>query len=166
MFTKPEQKLFWSRVSIGGPDDCWEWKLRPSQDGYGIFCIPTRRKRGRGQKYRRVKAHRYAKMIQLQTKLPPEIKVLHSCDNPPCCNPDHLFTGSQIDNIMDMVRKGRQNAPRGERNNLSKRTVEEVLEIRRLRREGMSCAEIAVIFNTDRTSVWSIDKRRCWKHLP
>jgi hypothetical protein len=73
--------------------DCIEWKGRTDKDGYGT--IGSRR------------AHRVA-WEQTFGPIPDGLQVLHKCDNPPCCNPDHLFLGTRTDNMNDKVRKGRQ----------------------------------------------------------
>ena len=89
----------WSYVRKGAPDECWEWQ------GY---------RRTNGYPYGRVKIYgRYflATRIILSQKLKRPLRngecALHKCDNPPCCNPDHLFSGSIRDNVHDMIAKGR-----------------------------------------------------------
>lgn len=76
------------------PSGCWEWTGRLNSDGYGMFAANTR-------------AHRRSLEIKLGRELEPEENALHTCDNPPCMNPDHLFVGSQRDNMLDMTAKGR-----------------------------------------------------------
>ena len=76
---------------------CWLWDGAPGAGGYG-----TARHEGRNQK-----AHRVS-WIAHRGPIPPGLKALHHCDTPPCVNPDHLFLGTQLDNIADMVAKGRQ----------------------------------------------------------
>lgn len=77
---------------------CWNWTGARSE-GYG-----TIRFMGRVHKVHRVAAHLY-----LRFDLASPLKVLHSCDNPACFNPRHLFIGTQLDNVRDMISKGRDN---------------------------------------------------------
>jgi hypothetical protein len=88
---------FWAKVDRLDAAGCWEWTARRHRQGYGEIMI------GR----RKTKAHRVSWTIA-RGPIPDGVCVLHRCDNPACCNPDHLFLGTQADNIHDMVRKGRQ----------------------------------------------------------
>lgn len=94
-------KLFWSKITItADPDQCWPWQ-GPTQNGYGV--------RGTNKGKRKWKfAHRLSYFL-VYGKDPGDLKVLHKCDNPPCCNPNHLFLGTQLENIQDRVNKGRSN---------------------------------------------------------
>lgn len=83
---------FWSKVEIGNPNACWEWRPSIESGWYGSF--------------RGVPTHRQA-YIFVHKILGKDAKVCHSCDNPPCCNPNHLWAGSQADNVRDMMEKGR-----------------------------------------------------------
>ncbi|MDP2607272.1 MAG: HNH endonuclease [Deltaproteobacteria bacterium] len=86
---------FWEKVDQSG--DCWVWTAATDKDGYGIFQLE-----GKAQK-----AHRVIFLV-LNGKLPPkEKKSCHSCDNPPCVNPEHLWLGSTKDNIHDALSKRR-----------------------------------------------------------
>ncbi len=88
----------WSNVSIGEPDECWQWTASTDKDGYG--------KIRRGDKHDR--AHRVA--YELSTgPIPDGLFVCHSCDNPGCVNPGHFFLGTSLDNNRDRARKGRSN---------------------------------------------------------
>lgn len=75
---------------------CWEWKGHRNQAGYGEFCV-------NGERHTR--AHRF--MWEAIHGSIGSLHVLHKCDNPPCCNPDHLFLGTQQDNMKDRDLKGR-----------------------------------------------------------
>lgn len=91
---------FWSRVRVGGVDECWPWQERSRQrSGYGCVAYPGLR--------RPIGAHRVALELKLGRALEPGEQACHACDNPPCCNPLHLFVGSQTDNLADMRSKGR-----------------------------------------------------------
>lgn len=96
---------FWSKVAIGSPDACWEWSASRCR-GYGHTRLQMQDGR-----YERV-ASRVAWALS-RGDVPRDQLVCHRCDHPPCCNPRHLFLGSNADNMRDMARKGR--AARGER---------------------------------------------------
>lgn len=89
--------------------------------------------------------------------------MCHTCDNPRCCNPTHLFIGSDLDNARDRDRKGR--GPRGERNHFATLTPSEVLRIRDLAAGGMTQREIGNLFGIPRGSVSTIVLRKSWRHL-
>lgn len=88
---------FWSAVAVGTKEECWPWEGGTSGDGYGIF---------RWRQHYRTSSHRIAFALGKQTE-PGEGHVCHSCDNPICCNPDHLFLGDPKINAQDKVSKGR-----------------------------------------------------------
>lgn len=88
------EERFWSKVEIVGENDCWLWQAGKHRQGYGMFQF--------GGKM--IPAHRVA--YALAVAEPKESFVCHKCDNPPCCNPRHLFLGSHLD---DMASKGRGN---------------------------------------------------------
>lgn len=88
-----DPRTFWDKVLIG--DGCWEWQRARNNAGYGRLTIDNRS----------LYAHRTA--WTLWNGRQPTVQVLHRCDNPPCCRPDHLFDGDQSINIQDAVAKGR-----------------------------------------------------------
>ena len=90
---------FWSKVNILGADDCWEWQAHRKGNGYGQFTL-------------RKGVFLTASRVSLALSgvvLGPELVACHTCDNPPCVNPNHLFAGTQRDNGNDCVQKGRAN---------------------------------------------------------
>jgi len=87
---------FWALVEKAAPDRCWHWRSVTSSAGYGQFKI-------NGARYG---AHRVAFFIS-QGRDPRDLQICHRCDNPLCCNPDHLFVGTHDDNMADKVAKGR-----------------------------------------------------------
>lgn len=112
MTSKTNAERFFEKVNVNGsipahrPElgNCWEWKASLVW-GYGSFSVG----------YTTFRAHRwlYQQMNDHAPKLPEYVLVLHKCDNKKCVNPDHLFLGSQADNVSDMISKGRFNVARG-----------------------------------------------------
>jgi len=92
------------------------------------------------------------------------MKVLHTCDVRLCVNPDHLFLGSQAENLQDAMEKGRTGRPsnRGESSNLSKLTAEKVLQIRA---DSRSHRVICKDHGIDQSTVSDIKRRKSWKYI-
>jgi hypothetical protein len=111
-------------------------------------------------------AHRIAMML-MGAEVQDGQAILHTCDNSPCCNPEHLRIGTQNDNIQDMVSKGRaRGAPhKGVSNSQAKLDAEAVLTIRQQLSEGRSQSEIAKNFGVSQTNVSQIKRRKTWGHL-
>jgi hypothetical protein len=112
----PINQRFWSKVDVSNPFGCWPW-LGYRYNGYGRFNY-----RGRS-----TKAHRVAWFLR-HGFVSSDKHICHRCDNPPCCNPDHLRLGTNGDNVTECNQKGRQT--RGERTGTSKLTEKAVREIR------------------------------------
>lgn len=129
----------------------------PTSEGedYGVF----------GYMGRAYKAHRAALEMKLGRPLSDGMCSCHTCDNPPCCNPDHLFEGTRRDNNLDRASKGRNGAARGM--NASNRTLDEdqVLEIRRRYRAGALVADLAREYDVSWTAANNVVHRRTWAHL-
>lgn len=151
--------------------DCIEWAgTRMDRGaGYGIVRIF-------GRAYL---AHRLAYAIA-HGDTPTTSLVCHTCDNPPCCNPDHLFLGTHLDNSLDCLSKGRNHAargeshychlhpevmPRGEENGFSYLTVSDVIRIRKLAASGVTYKDIGKIVGTTPYNVQSIVYRKTWRHV-
>lgn len=119
-YTPEFLERFYSRVNkTNNPDECWEWTRGKTGDGYGLISL--RRKH--------ILTHRMAWELS-SGAIPNGLHVLHSCDNPSCCNPKHLFLGTNTDNIHDRNAKGRANRAKGEKSGSHKLTEYQVLEIR------------------------------------
>lgn len=97
--------------------------------------------------------------------VPEGLFVLHTCDNPPCCNINHLFLGTKADNTADMFAKGRAYIRRGNDINTSVLTEDNVLEIYGLLDAGYSQREIGEIFDVSHTAIGHISRGRNWNHL-
>jgi len=151
-------KRFWAKVEILGPNDCWPWR-GGFRGKYGQIKV-------NGKK---VGAHRVA--YALDSRLSPEgFKVCHTCDNPPCCNPKHLFRGTSKDNAQDAVKKGRWNPGhkggsrgKGELSNRRKLTQKEVDQIRRAAARGiLTQAAIGRKFGVGQDEVSRIVHHKRW----
>ena len=140
----------------GGPDACWPWTAGTNNYGYGLI---SRGRRGEGL----VLAHRVALERRLGRPLKPGHCACHHCDNPPCCNPEHLFEGTLADNNRDMSRKGR--AARGESAGNTKLTEAMVLEIRSRAQAGEYQRTLAAEFGVSRENVSLIVNRVNWRHV-
>jgi len=101
--TPAEVDRFWSKIARSSIDQCWAWKAETNNMGYGRFVIyrPERC---------RLLAHRVAFELA-SAPIADGLKLLHSCDNPPCCNPAHLRPGTQRENLADAFAKGRRSMP-------------------------------------------------------
>lgn len=135
---------FWRKVDKGA--DCWLWTASEKSTGYGAFTL---RKRS-------VAAHRASWELHFG-EIPVGIQVLHRCDNPKCVRPEHLFLGTQRENMWDASRKGHIVQ--------AKLTVEKVIELRAAAKAGVSLAELARRYGvTDRTIAFAIN-RATWAHV-
>lgn len=156
---RPLEDRFWEKVNKDDPNGCWIWTGATNDKGYGQI---QRGDRGEG----RISTHRLAWQLQ-HGPIPEGLDVCHECDNPPCCNPAHLFLGTHSDNMVDMYSKGRANKkPRhGEQNHAAKLTADQVREIRLLCAKGMTQNAVAQQFGVSEAAIQKIVKRKNWKHL-
>lgn len=136
---------FWERVRTGAKDKCWPWTGPVNRLGYGRLS---------GEQ-----AHRIA--FALANQCIPQWDVLHRCDNPPCCNPAHLWEGDAKANMVDAAVKGR--VPKGVRHWNSKLTPEIVREMRRLR--PMPYCQIASQFGVSTITAYDACVGRTWRHI-
>ena len=127
---------------------CWEWQGWCEAGGYGVF-------EHQGATY---KAHIAAYMSAHGLITRPTLSICHSCDNPPCCNPSHLWLRSQQENMQDAARKGRlTNRPRGEQHMRVTLTTTDVRQIRALRAAGWTFKAIHGLFpSAGRTTIQNI----------
>lgn len=142
---------FWSLVKKGKSDDCWLWTGYTDKDGYGKLFIFNKW----------MYAHRVSWILAFGEILKSKLCVLHHCDNTSCVNPGHLFIGVRLDNINDMVLKGRSNF--GEKNPNAKLSVEIVSTIREIYcTDRLSYRELGRRFNIHPSTVGRIVNKERW----
>ncbi|GAS98839.1 uncharacterized protein RMCC_5804 [Mycolicibacterium canariasense] len=148
---------FWSKVDIRGADDCWPWLGSTKHSkGYGQFYI---------RKGVPVTASRVALALQGHV-LTTDVKACHRCDNPPCCNPAHIFPGSNTDNILDCIQKGRGNRSHGERHRDARLTEEIVRDIRRNAPYGYGeIPRLARRYGCNPSSIKKVIAGESWRHV-
>lgn len=152
----PLPDRFWSRVDkLNSQNGCWLWTGYCGDYGYGEIGI------NRKVEY----THRYSWIIK-NGPIPVGLFVLHSCDNPPCCNPDHLFLGTHKKNMEDCRSKGRNFTPRGEANGRTRLKNKDILKIRALYDSGVRVIDVARGMNVSFICAYYIVKRATWRHLP
>jgi len=164
MKTQTVEDRFWSKVDIGGSEDCWNWTGAIDTAGYGAFAIRHGKK---------INSHRMAYIIVVGD-IPNEMYVCHMCDNRSCCNPNHLFLGTARDNNLDMRSKGRwvnglkrnpSLAARGSKNGGHKLTERDVIDIRRRLSNGDKQKEIASEYGVCRDTIYHISIGKYWSWL-
>lgn len=133
-------------------DGCWEWTAGKIPFGYGRLNLNGTR----------FVAHRCSWVIHFGD-IPKGMCVLHTCDNPACVRPDHLFLGTYSDNTRDAMRKGRH--IKGEVVGSSKLTSKDVLEIRMRSDNGETFASISRRFGVKESTIRSIVYGKTWKHV-
>jgi hypothetical protein len=145
----PEQ-LFWSKVDKNGPDGCWNWTDYKDKWGYGDLKF----------KGRHLQSHRISWMLLMGD--PGKLDVLHKCHNTSCCNPDHLYLGTDLENARDRLEAGRY--ARGERCPRRKISEAQAREILSLKGTGPAWP-IAKRFGLHPGAVHAIWRGDAWSHL-
>lgn len=139
-------------------DGCWEWQGKISKDGYGSFQETVSGKKTE------IRAHRRSYEI-FKGEIPEGMLVCHTCDNPACCNPEHLWLGTPKDNTQDCIKKGRRPLERTRAIAAGKITEEQVREIRKLYKNGSSQKELQEKFKLSQSQVSGIVTYRFWRHV-
>ncbi len=148
--TSTDESTFWSKVDCSG-DGCWEWQRGRMKAGYGETW----------HNKRVTYTHRLA-WEYTNGPIPNGLKVLHSCDNRACCRPEHLFLGTDADNVRDMIAKGRNK--QGEQAPNARLTEADVRFIR-TNHPAMSAHELAERFGVHHNHIHAIISRTWWKHV-
>lgn len=144
----PEERFY---AKVKKSKGCWLWQGSSSgRHGHGQISINGKL----------VPTHRFAWFLSRGEWPPAKLCVCHTCDNPPCVNPDHLFVGTRLDNVRDAVKKKRH--PHGESNGQCKLTADQVLQIRS---DSRSNKEVAKAFGICISHTKDIRQRKKWKHI-
>lgn len=130
---------------------CWIWLASISNYGYGVLTINGKNKN----------THRLSYEIY-KGEIPKGMHVCHTCDVPACVNPNHLFLGTAMDNMRDMIKKNRKAI--GVNHGYSKLTEEDVKRIRLIGKTKTQ-SEIAKMFNVTRSLISFVQLNKGWKHI-
>lgn len=150
----PEQR-FWARVQRGGETQCWPWEGSTGKKGHGEFFVSPEQGR--------VPAHAYALEIASGQRCPEGLEACHRCDNPPCCNPRHIYYGTRQQNVDDMW--ARERTPRGSARTQAKLDEASVLSIRQRFAAGETSTRLAVEYGVSDSLISYIVNGRAWQHV-
>lgn len=148
---------FYNKIKKSKDNDCWIWTgwIMKNSLGYGGFYY----------KEKDTTAHRASYMIH-KGDVPNGMCVCHTCDNPKCVNPDHLWLGTYQDNMDDMKRKKRHNCLKGEKVLKHKLKQSEVKVIRFAYKMGFSNQyQLSKLYNISQSVISEIINRKAWKHV-
>lgn len=152
---KSAEERFWNKVNK--TESCWLWTGEISTSGYARFHDNVKRTK--------VQATRWV-FERLFGPVPDDQDICHRCDVRECVNPNHLFLGSRSENMKDAANKGRlpwqKVPPKGVRHPRAKFTDSQVLEVRKLAKDGISGSSIARLFNVDHSTVNRIIRGDTW----
>jgi len=146
------KERFNSKWSLDISTGCWLWTGFSDERGYGRLHLL-----GKDEFAHRIAYELYKGGVILKDH------VLHKCDTPACVNPDHLFLGTQADNMKDMVRKSR--SCKGEKNGMHKLTEGDVRSIRDMHRMHIEQKTLAKLYNVSSAAICNIVNNKSWRHL-
>ncbi len=150
----PQIQRFWRNVKReAGAESCWNYQLSTNKDGYGHGYFDGKV----------TDAHRIAWALY-KGQISDGLQVLHKCDNPACCNPDHLFLGTHLDNMRDKAIKGRARPLKGENSNFHKLTDANVLFIRS-NQNSFTGKKFSEMFSVTEGAISKVLNGKTWKHL-
>jgi len=145
---------FWSKVKVSQANKCWPWLGVSDLNNYGQF-------RMEGKTIRSARVAFYLRNGEWPDN------ACHTCDNPICCNPSHIFSGTRQENMSDMIAKGRHKADRGENHGGSVLTDDFVIKIRsEYKNENISMSKLAQKYGCSFSTIQRVVSRKNWTHLP
>ena len=163
---KPQNtpEVLWKKVDVKKPDECWPWLGSVTKNGYGRTWINDYG----------YYAHRvifdlvYPNTITLSAPKDTDESgfLLHTCDNPSCCNPKHLFVGTHAENMADKVAKNRQKRFPTDTGPRCKLTMEQARQARKLKLEGASTRDLAKQFGLSLPSMKTLLRGDSYKEEP
>lgn len=143
---------FWLKVKIGNEGECWLWEGGKDKDGYGLFTF----------NHHTVRVPRLMWMLRFG-QIEPGKFVCHACDNPICCNPAHFFLGTNQENVIDAVKKGRIKR-KGDFNGRALLNSTQVLEIRSLHPTATP-KQLAKNYGVSACAIYDVLTRKTWSHI-
>lgn len=171
VLTERQRNNFEAKIDrSSNPKGCWVWIARLNHDGYGTFKFRDRSEL----------SHRMSHRIHKGPIPDDTTRVLHSCDNPACCNPAHLRLGSQKENAADRESRGRGNhavgdatgarrhpekRPRGSKHGKSKLDEIQVMEIKALLSSGRTPRKICSAYGVSHYAIDDIRRGKNWRHI-
>jgi hypothetical protein len=144
---KPPYQRFIEKVSPEPNTGCWLWTACRDRDGYGLIRIDGKN----------VRANRFSLENAIGAALPPGIQACHTCDQPDCVNPDHLYAGTNSDNQLDVVRR--------QRSSRMKLSVDDVKVIKRRRKAGERPSVLAREYGVSDSLIANIMSGYKWRHV-
>lgn len=152
--SKKDIKIFMSKIHK--TDTCWIWIYGKTGANYGHFLY----------KNKDMLSHRFSWMIYNKKQIPKGFQICHHCDNPPCCNPTHLFLGTPKQNYQDMVNKGRCVKVNGINHGRHKLTENQILEIRsKYISYKYSSIKLSKEYNISDDMILNIIHNKNWKFI-
>lgn len=145
-FRKNTLDDFWRKVSKGSEDQCWLWQAGVNNRGYGQLNMSGEL----------LLAHRVSYSLKYG-EIPKGLEVCHKCDNPTCCNPNHLFLGTHSDNMVDRLRKGRQSN--------AVLTPEKVKKAKEMKCNGVKNRDIALLLQVSQSTIEKAIYSRTWNRI-
>jgi len=156
------ENRLWSKIEKRSANDCWHWQANKNNKGYGMIR--------RGNSAQKILAHRAVYEL-VNGAIPVGLVIMHSCDTPSCCNPSHLRAGTMLENIQDMIKKGRKvvgfnldNKPpifSGENHPQAKITNEIAIAIRN---SDGNRSELIKKYGVSVSMIKNVRSGRCWNN--
>lgn len=143
---KNTKESVWKKIDIKNNNECWNWIGCLNHDGYGEIKI----------NYKKYLVHRVVYEL-IYDSIPDGLLVLHKCNNPSCCNSNHLYIGTHEDNMKQMTKDLRQ---------AYKLSPKNILEIRNLYSTGnYSQRKLGDMFNVDHSTIGDVISKKTGRYI-